>query len=119
LFTVTYSSALSAPVSKKNQRKERDPEMSSTRKNNKWYFGAKGHIGVQAQGKPIIHSVAFGTAKEHDKTRMTELFHRHEEAIFGDSTYGAQDEKRGAREHPLSSSQKKRNRKHSGLRAKV
>ncbi len=26
------------------KRKECDPEMSSTRKNNKWLFGAKGHI---------------------------------------------------------------------------
>ena len=55
---------MQAPVSKLNARKERDPEMSSTRKNNKWYFAGKGHIGVQANGKPIIHSCAFGTAKE-------------------------------------------------------
>ena len=53
--TIVDATLLDAPVSKKNTRKERDPEMSSTRKNNKWHFGAKGHIGVQAQGKPIIH----------------------------------------------------------------
>jgi len=131
--TIVDATLLQAPVSKKNIRKERDPEMSSTRKNNKWYFGAKGHIGVQAQGKPVIHSVEFGTAKEHDKTRMTGLFHGEETAIFGDSAYGNQEEKRGsraldlyygisdrgARDHPLSPSQKKRNRKLSGLRAKV
>jgi IS5 family transposase len=96
--------------------------------------GAKGDIGVQAQGKPIVHSVAFSTAKDHDKTRMTALFHSDEPAIFGDSAYGHQEEKRGARhmddlyygiadrgarDHPLSSSQKKKNRKHAGIRAKI
>ena len=131
--TIVDATLLSASTSKKNKNKERDPQMSSTRKNNKWYFGAKGHIGVQAQGKPIIHSVEFSTAKDHDKVHMTKLFHGVERAIFGDSGYAAQDEKRGARfeglyygisdrsarSHPLSASQKKRNRKHSAIRAKV
>ena len=101
--------------------------MSSTRKNNKWYFGAKGHIGVQSEGYPLVHNTAFSTAKAADKTHMTRLLHGAEKAIFGDSAYGAQADKRGARhegiyygiadrgayQHPLSSSQKKRNRKHS------
>lgn len=131
--TIVDATLLQAPVSKKNARKARDPEMSSTRKNNKWHFGAKGHIGVQAQGKPIIHSVYFSTAKDHDKKHMTSLFHGEERAIFGDSAYGARAEKRGARHlelyygiadrgvrnHPLSASQKKKNRKHSSLRGKV
>lgn len=131
--TIVDATLLQAPVSKKNSKNARDPEMSSTRKNNKWYFGAKGHIGVQAQGKPIIHSVAFTTAKDSDKLHMTKLFHGDEVAVFGDSGYTAQEEKRGARHlgiyygiadrgaraHPLSASQKKRNRKHSRLRAKV
>ena len=131
--TIVDATLLEAPRSKKNKKKERDPEMSSTRKNNVWHFGAKGHIGVQAQGKPIIHSVAFSTAKDHDKTKMTELFHGQEKAIFGDSAYGAQEEKRGARheglfygvadrgarQHPLSNTQKKRNRTLSSIRAKV
>ena len=47
--------------------------MSSTRKNNKWHFGAKGHIGVQAQGQPIIHSTEFTTAKVHDSQLLEEL----------------------------------------------
>lgn len=131
--TIVDATLLQAPVSKKNKRKTRDPEMSSTKKNNKWHFGAKGHIGVQANGKPVIHSVEFTTAKNHDKTAMTRLFHGEEKAIFGDSGYADQADKRGsraiglyygisdrgARAHPLSSSQKKRNRKLSGIRAKV
>lgn len=131
--TIVDATLLQAPISKKNKAKERDPEMSSTRKNNKWYFGAKGHIGVQSEGYPLVHNTAFSTAKAADKTHMTRLFHGAEKAIFGDSAYGAQADKRGARheglyygiadrgayQHPLSRSQKKRNRKHSSLRAKV
>lgn len=131
--TIVDATLLQAPVSKKNSRKERDPEMSSTRKNNKWYFGAKGHIGVQSNGKPIIHSVEFTSAKDHDKTQMVNLLHGEERAIFGDSGYTDQKEKRGsralglyygiadrgARANPLSCSQKKRNRKHASIRAKV
>ena len=89
--TIVDATLLEEPRSKKNAQKERDPEMSSTQKNNRWHFGAKGHIGVQAQGKPIIHSVAFSTAKDHDKTKMIELFHGEERAIFGDSAYGHQE----------------------------
>ncbi len=131
--TIVDATLLSAPVSKKNTNRERDPEMSSTRKNNKWYFGAKGHIGVQAKGKPIVHSCAFGTAKDHDIKALDALLHGEEKAVFGDSAYNTNEDKRsaraagiyygisdkGRRKHPLSKAQKKKNRKHSSLRAKV
>jgi len=131
--TIVDATLLQAPVSKKNFSKERDSEMSSTRKNNKYYFGAKGHIGVQAQGKPIIHSCAFGTAKDHDINALDALLHGQERAVFGDSAYNKNDDKaqgravgiyygisdKGRRNHPLSGTQKKKNRKHSRLRAKV
>lgn len=122
-----------APISKKNNDKTRDPEMSSTKKNNKWYFGSKGHIGVQSQGKPIIHSVDYSTAKQHDSKSMGKLFHGKEKAKYGDSAYNSNNNKRESRENGvyygisdkatrkrcLSKKQKKRNRKHSSIRAKV
>lgn len=131
--TIVDATLLQAPVSKKNQTGDRDPEMSSTRKNNKWYFGAKGHIGVQAQGKPIVHSTEFTTAKRHDITALDTLLHGAEEAVFGDSAYNKNANKqraradgvyygisdKGRRNHPLSRAQIKKNRKHSSLRAKV
>lgn len=131
--TIVDATLLAAPVSKQNRRKERDPEMSSTRKNNKWHFGAKGHIGVQAQGPPIIHSVEVTTAKVHDSQVLEALQHGEEQALFGDSAYSKQVDNRharatglyyglldrGARQHPLSSSQKKRNRRQASIRAKV
>lgn len=131
--TIVDATLLQAPVSRKNKDKNRDPEMTSTRKNNKWHFGAKGHIGVQSDGKPLIHSVFFSTAKDADIMHMTKLFHGQESALFGDSAYVSKADKRGARHeelyygisdrgaswHPLSPSQKKRNRRHSRIRAKV
>ena len=131
--TIVDATLLQAPVSKKNQKKQRDPEMTSTKKNNKWYFGAKGHIGVQANGKPIIHSTEFTTAKLGDILELENLLHGEEKAVFGDSAYSKRADKqqarsggiyyaisdRGVRNHPLSTSQKKKNRKHSSIRAKV
>lgn len=131
--TIVDATLLDAPVSKKNENNQRDPEMSSTKKNNKWHFGAKGHIGVQANGKPLIHSVAFTTAKEADINALDALLHGEEQAVFGDSGYTKREDKvlarglevfygildRGSSGHPLSPSQKKRNKRHSRLRAKV
>lgn len=131
--TIMDATLIEAPRSTKNTERKRDPEMSSTRKNNQYYFGAKGHIGVQANGKPLIHSVAFTTAKRHDKTQMQALLHGDERTIFGDAAYADQAEKRGgraldiyygiadkgARGHPLSATQKKKNHKHSRIRVKV
>ncbi len=87
---------LAAPVSKQNRRKERDLEMSSTRKNNKWHFRAKGHIGVQAQGPPIIHSTEFTTANVHNSQVLEALPHGEEQALFEDSGYSTQAAKRQA-----------------------
>lgn len=131
--TIVDATIIHAPISKKNKSKQRDPEMSSTRKNNVFHFGAKGHIGVQANGRPIIHSVAFGPAKDHDITALDALLHGDERAVFGDSAYLKKTDKvmarslgicygisdRGFRKHPLSLSQKKKNKRHSRLRARV
>jgi len=131
--TIVDATLMDAPTNKRNSSKERDPEMSSTRKNNKWHFGAKGHIGVQAVGKPIIHSAEFSTAKDSDFKHMCSLFHGEEKALFGDSGYTSKKDKSGARHlglfygisdrgascRPLSNKRKKRNRKYASIRAKV
>lgn len=131
--TIVDATLFQAPVSKANKEGKRDPEMSSTRKNNKWYYGAKGHIGVQSDGKTIIHSTDFTTAKAGDIKSIDKLYHGEERAVFGDSAYSKRENKRKARadgvyygisdrgysKHPLSKSQKERNRKNQSLRNKV
>ncbi|MBU1034415.1 IS5 family transposase [Patescibacteria group bacterium] len=130
--TIVDATIIEAPSSTKNEDKKRDPDMSSTKKGGQWYFGMKGHIGVDAQSG-LVHSVETSTAKVHDKEKMADLFHGEEKSKFGDKGYVGDKEKREARKsgifwgildkgrinHPLSSSQKKRNRKLSSIRSKV
>lgn len=54
--TIVDATIIDAPSSTKNKEGKRDPEMHQTRKGNQWYFGMKGHIGVDSQAK-LIHTV--------------------------------------------------------------
>jgi IS5 family transposase len=130
--TIVDATILTAPSSTKNKEKKRDPEMSSSQKNGKWFFGMKAHIGVDMQSG-LVHSFEATTAKVHDKKVMNKLLHGKEKAIGGDKAYQDDEDKKEARKqgvfwfvldkgkshHPLSSSQKKRNKKHSSVRSKV
>ena len=66
--TIVDATIISAPSSTKNQAKQRDPEMKSTKKSNQWYFGMKAHIGTDTQG--LVHSVAVTPANAHDATLL-------------------------------------------------
>lgn len=130
--TIVDATIIAAPSSTKNEEKKRDPDMSSTKKGNAWHFGMKAHIGVDADSG-LIHTVETSTAKVHDKVKMNDLFHGEEKAKFGDKGYVGDEDKREARRagifwgvldkgrinHPLSRSQKKRNKKLSSIRAIV
>ena len=130
--TIVDATIIAAPSSTKNREQRRDPEMSQTKKGNQWYFGMKAHIGTDA-GSGIVHHLHTTAAKTNDRVPFRRLLHGEEKAIFGDKGYAKQEDKRmaraegilwavsdrGASHHPLSSSQRKRNRKFSSVRAKV
>lgn len=130
--TIVDATIIAAPSSTKNKEQKRDPEMSSTKKGNQWYFGMKAHIGVDSQSG-LVHHLETTAAKANDRVPFQKLLHGEERALFGDKAYGKQEDKRNAREkgilwaisdrgtphHSLSSSQRKRNRKFSRVRAKV
>jgi IS5 family transposase len=110
--TVVDATLVAAPSSTKNQDKQRDPEMTKTRKGNQWHFGmtsqrrrtAAGwsrnagcghqrseaaqmaHIRVDAQSG-LIHSVECTTAKVADITMMDVCLHGEETIAFGDRVY--------------------------------
>jgi len=84
--TIVDATLIAAPPSTKNKAGKRDPEMSSTKKNNQWYFGMKAHIGVDDQSG-LVHTVTATTAKAHDSSQFDELLHGEEEAIYGDKAY--------------------------------
>lgn len=109
-----------------------DTDAQSTRKGGRYYFGYKGHIGVDIESK-LIRKATFTPANAHDSTQTEQLISYDEKALFGDKAYFNGAHQYSARHYgwyygvlnkakrgqPLSSSQKKRNRKHSRVRAAV
>ena len=84
--TLVDATIIDAPSSTKNKSGKRDPDMSSTRKGNDWYFGMKAHIGVDA-GSGIVHSMDTTTAKVHDSCIWDDLLHGAEASVWADKAY--------------------------------
>jgi IS5 family transposase len=84
--TMVDATLVAAPTSTKNRGGKRDPEMSSTKKGNQWYFGMKAHIGADtAHG--LVHTVV-GTAAKVPDVKMTDaLLHGAEHEVHGDKGY--------------------------------
>ena len=95
--TIVDATIIRASSSTKNKEKKRDPEMSSTRKNNNFYFGMKHHIGVDSE-KGLIHSLESTTARSHDINSLGDCLHGEEQIISGDKAYGTQELKKKMRE---------------------
>ena len=116
----------------KNNDKEYDPEMPQTKKGNQWYYGMKGHIGLDSKDK-IIHSVDFTPANVHDSQMVGDLLHCNKTKVWGVSAYQGQKaairkaapnakdmtNKRGARHKSLSDVDQSKNRTKSNVRSRV
>ena len=98
--------SIDAPSSTKNEAKARDPEMSSTKKGNDWYFGSEedqksirgidfptnAHVGVDAQSgvtpkaclRHDVHSLDTTTAKTHDSQVWDALLHGDETSVWAE-----------------------------------
>lgn len=130
--TIVDATIIGAPSSTKNKAGKRDPEMCQTKKGNQYYFGMKGHIGVDSQTK-LIHSVIATPANTHDSQALPYLLHGQETRVWGDSASRgqtgvirkhapyAQDftHHKGCRNHALTEVDRDRNRTKSQVRAKV
>ena len=84
--TLVDATIIDAPSSTKNKAGRRDPEMTSTKKGNDWYFGMKAQVGVDADSG-IVHSLETSTAKVHDSRVWDELLHGRETSIWADKAY--------------------------------
>ncbi len=84
--TLVDATIIDAPSSTKNEAKARDPEMSSTKKGNDWYFGMKAHVGVDARNG-IVHSLDTTTAKTHDSQVWDALLRGDETSVWADKGY--------------------------------
>ncbi|MCP4433245.1 MAG: IS5 family transposase, partial [Gammaproteobacteria bacterium] len=130
--TIVDATIINAPSSTKNKDKARDPEMRQTKKGNQWYFGMKGHIGVDSKTK-LIHSVVATAANVHDSQILGDLLHGDETRVWGDSAYSSQGDviaehaphakdftnQKGRRNQPLNEAEKAKNKTKSKVRAKV
>lgn len=84
--TLVDATIIDAPRSTKNKAGRRDPDMSSTRKGNDWYFGMKAHVGVDADSG-LVHSLETTTARVHDSQVWDELLHGDETSVWADKAY--------------------------------
>src|SRR5207245_7722781 len=130
--TSVDATIIAAPASTKNAAGTRDPEMHQTKKGQQWYFGMKGHFGVDSQSK-LIHSVEVTPANVHDSQALPWLLHGRERRVWGDSAYTgqaavlracaphAQDftQRKAGRQQVLSRAERATNRQKSRVRAKV
>jgi IS5 family transposase len=94
--SIVDATIIDAPSSTKNQTKQRDPEMRSTKKGNNWYFGMKAHIGVDAESG-LVHSIETTSANIHDSDKFEDCLHGEETALFADKGYFKDERKKQAR----------------------
>jgi transposase, IS5 family len=130
--TIVDATIMAAPTSTKNASGSRDPEMSSTRKGNEWYFGMKLHVGADSSSG-VAHSATVSTAKLHDSQMMEELLHGRETVLYGDRAYASQQRRQAAEEcgirwrvqrcghrhRALNERDRQWNRRQSSVRAKI
>ncbi|MCD2451133.1 IS5 family transposase [Methylicorpusculum oleiharenae] len=130
--TMVDATIIHAPSSTKNQDQTRDPDMHQTKKGNQWYFGMKIHVGADVNSG-AVHSVTVTAANTADIEELPKLLREDDQVIFADAGYTSDDYKKrlaasglswcvNDKRKPgknLSSSQRKRNRKYSSVRARV
>ena len=84
--TIVDATIIEAPSSRKNREKATDPEMHSTKKGNKWYFGMRAHIGVEPL-HGFVHSVICKAANEAEPKVAGKLLREDDEVVYGDAGY--------------------------------
>ena len=90
--TIVDSTLIAAPSSTKNREKKRDPEAHSVKKGNQWYFGYKGHIGVDEE-TGLVHHVKVTSAHEADVIAVPDLIYGEEDRVDGDAGYTGADKR--------------------------
>lgn len=86
LVRVSLRKVIDARGSTRNKEGERDPEVSSTKKGNDWFFGMKAHVGDDAQSA-VVYSLETTTAKVHDSQVRDHLLHGDETSVRADKGY--------------------------------
>jgi len=109
-----------------------DTDAHSTKKGNRYYFGYKGHVGVDV-GSKFIRKQRFTPANRNDQVPLAELISYDEMSLWGDKAYYLEEYKVAARKdgwfygvldkphrgQKLSLKQKRKNKQFSSVRAQV
>lgn len=131
-FELRAGKIIDARLVKAARKPGKDEDASFTKKGKKTLYGYKDHIGVDPKSEFVSEFICT-PANVHDSQVMEELIEGHEQAIFADKAYDKESLKKkyrqegkfygilskARRNRPLSSKQKRRNRKLSRVRAKV
>lgn len=88
--TIVDATIVEAPTSVKNRDKQRDPEMHSTKKNTKWYFGMRVHIGTDPY-YGFVHDVVSTAANEAENKVAPKLLREDDRVVYGDAGYLGMD----------------------------
>lgn len=84
--SIVDATIIEAPNSTKNRDKQRDPEMHSTKKNSKWYFGMRVHIGADPY-YGFAHTVISTAANEAEVKTAPGLLREGDAVVYGDAGY--------------------------------
>jgi len=84
--TIVDATIVEAPNSTKNREKKRDPEMHSTKKNTKWYFGMRVHIGTDPY-YGFVHDIISTAANEAEGKVAAKLLREDDAVVYGDAGY--------------------------------
>ena len=114
--------------------RQKDTDARWTKKNGQSHYGYKNHVKVDAKSK-IIKSYTVSSAEVHDSQETEALLDDGDEGqpMYGDSAYRSEEieevlkkrnmksriHEKGYRNHPLTKTQKKRNRTKSKTRARI
>lgn len=84
--TIVDATIINAPDSRKNEEKKPSPEMHSVKKNNKWFYGMRAHIGVDPV-HGFVHSLVVTPANMNEGKIMPELIREDDRVVYGDAGY--------------------------------
>jgi IS5 family transposase len=84
--TIVDATIIEASSSRKNAERKLDPEMHSVRKNTKWFFGMRAHIGADA-GTGYVHHLSVTAANLAEIKVAPELLRIDDAVVYGDAGY--------------------------------
>lgn len=90
--TIVDATIVEASSSTKNRKKSLDPEMHSTKKNTKWYFGMRVHVGVDPLYGFANRVVTTAANAAENKVAAKELLRESDEVVYGDAGYLKMDQ---------------------------